>query len=39
MPDENITAEMQMAMVRVCRIQRNAHGVWSYCCTYFLITH
>lgn len=25
---EDVVAEMQMALVRVCRIERNAHGVW-----------
>ncbi|WKL60410.1 hypothetical protein QZN18_20725 [Klebsiella variicola] len=26
--DEETAAEMQMHLVRVCRVQRNAHGVW-----------
>lgn len=26
--NEDVVAEMQMALVRVCRIERNAHGVW-----------
>lgn len=25
----DVVAEMQMAMVRVCRVQRNANDVWS----------
>lgn len=25
---EDIVAEMQMSLVRVCRMERNAHGVW-----------
>lgn len=25
---EDVVAEMQMALVRACRIERNAHGVW-----------
>lgn len=29
MINEEIKAEMQMTMVRVCRDQRNVHGVWS----------
>ncbi|MEM5357015.1 hypothetical protein [Enterobacter kobei] len=27
--DENTAAEMQIALVRICRMQRNANGVWS----------
>lgn len=27
--NESIEAEMQMALVRVCRQERNAHGVWT----------
>lgn len=26
--DENTTAEMQMALVRICRMERSANGVW-----------
>lgn len=26
---DDVVAEMQMTMVRVCRDQRNVHGVWS----------
>ncbi|MFG6063690.1 hypothetical protein ACEU0D_002676 [Enterobacter ludwigii] len=26
--DENTAAEMQIALVRICRMERNAHGVW-----------
>lgn len=26
--DEDTAAEMQMAMVRICRQERNANGVW-----------
>lgn len=26
--NENIAAQMQMDLVRVCRCERNAHGVW-----------
>lgn len=29
MIDENTAAEMQMALVRICRQERNAHGVWT----------
>ncbi|SSW75569.1 Uncharacterised protein [Klebsiella pneumoniae] len=26
--DETVEAEMQMALVRICRQERNARGVW-----------
>lgn len=26
--DENTAAEMQIALVRICRMERKAHGVW-----------
>lgn len=27
--NESVEAEMQMALVRICRNERNVHGVWS----------
>lgn len=33
--DENTAAEMQMALVRVCRQERNSHGVWLQMERYF----